>query len=136
MASDKEDHHVSGAKNVLGTPLKTCSLEPLTGFYRDGCCNTGMDDMGLHTICTQVTAEFLAYSQSAGNDLSTPNPAYGFPGLRPGDRWCVCVQRWKQAYEDGVIAPVSLEASHMSVLEFVDLDVLKKHDVRASTAGK
>ena len=127
---------MTGAKNVLGTPLKSCSMEPITGFYRDGCCNTGMDDMGLHTICTKVTAEFLAYSKSAGNDLSTPNPSFGFPGLRPGDQWCVCVTRWKQAYEDGVIAPVYLEGSHMSVLEFVDLEVLKKHAARAKTAGK
>jgi uncharacterized protein (DUF2237 family) len=126
---------VAGAKNVLGTPLKTCSTQPLTGFYRDGCCNTGMDDMGLHTICVQVSAEFLAYSRSVGNDLSTPNPAYGFPGLRPGDCWCVCVTRWKQAYEAGVISPVNLEASHMSVLEFVDLDVLQKHAVKTKAGA-
>jgi uncharacterized protein len=127
---------MAGAKNVLGTPLKTCSMEPLTGFYRDGCCNTGMDDMGLHTICTKVTAEFLAYSKMAGNDLSTPNPQFGFPGLRPGDRWCVCVTRWKQAYEAGVVAPVYLDGSHMSVLEFVDLEVLEQHAVRATATGK
>lgn len=111
-------------------------MEPLTGFYRDGCCNTGMDDVGLHTICTKVTAEFLAYSKLAGNDLSTPNPMFGFPGLRPGDQWCVCVTRWKQAYEAGVVAPVYLEGSHMSVLEFVDLEILQKHAVRETTAGK
>ncbi|MFO0938232.1 MAG: DUF2237 domain-containing protein [Gemmataceae bacterium] len=123
---------MTGAKNVLGTPLKPCSHDPLTGFYRDGCCNTGMEDLGLHTICVKVTAEFLAFSQMAGNDLSTPNPMFGFPGLRPGDQWCVCVTRWKQAYEAGVISPVYLEGSHISVLEFVDLDVLKQHAVRST----
>jgi uncharacterized protein (DUF2237 family) len=127
---------VSGAKNVLGTPLKPCSMEPLTGFYRNGCCDTGADDLGLHTICVQVTAEFLAFSKEAGNDLSTPNPMYGFPGLRPGNRWCVCVTRWKDAFEAGVIAPIVLEASHMSVLEFVDLEDLKANSVRTTTAGR
>lgn len=127
---------MSGAKNVLGTPLKPCSMDPLTGFYRNGCCDTGADDLGLHTICVQVNAEFLAFSKEAGNDLSTPNPMYGFPGLRPGNRWCVCVTRWKDAFEAGVIAPVVLEASHMSVLEFVDLDDLKANAVRATTAGR
>ena len=127
---------MSGAKNVLGTPLKPCSMEPLTGFYRNGCCDTGADDLGLHTICVQMTAEFLAFSREAGNDLSTPNPMYGFPGLRPGDRWCVCVTRWKDAFEAGVIAPIVLEASHMSVLEFVDLEDLKANSVRTTTAGR
>jgi uncharacterized protein len=115
------------AKNVLGTPLKTCSLDPLTGFYRNGCCDTGADDTGLHLVCTHVTAEFLAHQRSIGNDLSTPFPLYGFPGLKPGDRWCVCVQRWVQSYDAGVIAPVVLEATHISALEFVDLEVLQKH---------
>ena len=127
---------MSGAKNVLGTPLKPCSMEPLTGFYRNGCCDTGADDLGLHTICVQMTAEFLAFSKEAGNDLSTPNPIYGFPGLRPGNRWCVCVTRWKDAFEAGVIAPIVLEASHMSVLEFVDLEDLKANAVRTTTAGR
>lgn len=92
--------------------------------------------MGLHTICVQVTAEFLAFSKEAGNDLSTPNPMFGFPGLRPGNRWCVCVTRWKDAFEAGVIAPIVLEASHMSVLEFVDLEDLKANSVRTTTAGR
>ena len=127
---------MSGAKNVLGTPLKPCSMDPLTGFYRNGCCDTGADDLGLHTICVQVTAEFLAFSKEAGNDLSTPNPMYGFPGLRPGNRWCVCVTRWKDAFEAGVIAPIVLEASHMSVLEFVDLEDLKANAARTTTAGR
>lgn len=126
---------MSGAKNVLGGPLQTCGTKPMTGFYRNGCCDTGPDDLGLHTVCTQVTAEFLAFSQADGNDLSTPNPFYGFPGLRPGDRWCVCVTRWKTAMEAGMAAPVILEATHMSVLEFVDLADLQKHAVPLKARG-
>ncbi len=118
------------AKNVLGGPLQTCSTEPMTGFYRDGCCNTGEEDHGLHLVCSKVTAEFLAHQRSVGNDLSTPVPYNGFPGLKPGDRWCVCVQRWKQALEAGVACPVVLEATHMSALEFVDLEDLKRHAVQ------
>lgn len=117
------------AKNVLGTELQTCSTDPMTGFYRDGCCNTGREDQGLHLVCTEVTADFLDFSQRAGNDLSTPVPQWGFPGLQPGDRWCVCVERWKQAYEAGHAAPVVLEATHVSALEFVDLEVLQSHAV-------
>jgi hypothetical protein len=120
-----------GAKNVRGTDLQVCSTDPLTGFYRDGCCNTGRDDVGLHLVCTEVTAEFLDYSRRVGNDLSTPNPQWGFPGLQPGDRWCVCVERWKQAYDAGVIAPVVLEATHISALEFVSLEELQAHAVDA-----
>ena len=117
------------AKNVLGTPLKSCSTKPLTGFYRNGCCDTGPDDHGLHLVCTQVTAEFLAHQRHIGNDLSTPMPHYGFAGLKPGDRWCLCVTRWKQSFEVGIFAPVVLEATHMSTLEFVDLEDLQKHAV-------
>ncbi len=113
------------AKNVLGTELQTCSLDPVTGFYRDGCCNTGAQDAGLHLVCTEVTEEFLTFSKAAGNDLSTPNEMWGFPGLKPGDRWCVCVERWKQAYEAGFAAPVVLEATHISTLEFVNLEDLQ-----------
>jgi uncharacterized protein len=120
---------MSTAKNVLGGPLQTCSTKPLTGFYRDGCCNTGADDLGLHLVCTQVTAAFLAHQRAIGNDLSTPNPFFGFPGLKPGDRWCLCVTRWKESLEAGVAAPVVLEATHISTLEFVDLADLKKHAV-------
>ena len=115
------------AKNVLGTPLKTCSMKPLTGFYRDGCCNTGEDDHGLHLVCCQVSANFLSHQRSIGNDLVTPVPHYRFPGLNPGDRWCVCVTRWKESMEAGAACPVVLEATHISALEFVDLDDLKKH---------
>ncbi len=118
---------MSSAKNVLGTPLKTCSLDPRTGFFRTGCCDTGADDLGVHVVCAEVTAEFLAFSASRGNDLSTPNPWFGFPGLRPGDRWCLCVTRWKEALEAGVAPPVVLEATHMAALEFVDLDDLKQY---------
>lgn len=114
------------AKNVLGGPLQSCSTKPLTGFYRNGCCDTGAEDIGLHLVCTQVTAEFLAHQSSIGNDLSTPYPAYGFPGLRPGDRWCVCVERWKQSLEAGMAAPVVLEATHISTLEYVDLEDLQR----------
>ncbi len=122
------------AKNVLGGPLQTCSTKPLTGFYRDGCCNTGEEDLGLHLVCTQVTAAFLAHQREVGNDLITPVPHYHFPGLKPGDRWCLCVQRWKQSLEAGCAAPVVLEATHISALEFVDLEDLQRHAV--NTAGK
>jgi uncharacterized protein len=110
------------AKNVLGTAIQTCSTAPMTGFYRNGCCDTGMDDMGLHLVCTHLTKEFLAHQQSIGNDLITPMPYYSFPGLKPGDRWCVCVTRWKQSFEAGFAAPVILEATHMATLEYVDLE--------------
>lgn len=122
---------MSTAKNVLGTELQPCSLDPVTGFYRDGCCNTGAEDMGLHLVCTEVTEEFLDFSQAAGNDLSTPNEMWGFPGLRPGDRWCVCVERWKEAYKAGFAAPVVLEATHISTLEFVSLEELREFAVDA-----
>ena len=115
------------AKNVLGTPLKSCSTQPLTGFYRNGCCDTGPDDLGLHLVCTRVTAAFLAHQKQIGNDLSTPIREYGFPGLRPGDQWCLCVTRWKESFEAGIFAPVVLEATHMSTLEFVDLEDLQRH---------
>lgn len=121
---------MSTAKNVLGGPLETCGTDPLTGFYRDGCCNTGAEDLGLHLVCTVVTAPFLAHQKSIGNDLSTPNPFYGFSGLRPGDKWCLCVTRWKESLEAGVAAPVVLEATHLSALEFVDLEDLKRHAVK------
>lgn len=114
------------ARNVLGTELETCSMDPMTGFYRDGCCNTGREDHGLHLVCTEVTDQFLAFSKSRGNDLSTPMPEYDFPGLVEGDRWCLCVLRWKEAYEAGMAPKVNLRATHISTLEFVDLDVLKQ----------
>ena len=114
-------------RNVLGTELQECSRRPLTGFYRDGCCNTGREDRGVHVICARVTAEFLAYSRSVGNDLSTPRPEFGFQGLVPGDRWCLCAARWAQAFRAGVAPPVILEAPHVSALEFADLADLEAH---------
>ena len=120
---------MSTAKNVIGTDLQACSTSPLTGFFRDGCCNTGADDVGLHIVCAQMTGEFLEFSKSAGNDLSTPMPQFGFPGLKAGDRWCVCAARWKEALEAGVAPPVVLEATHISAVEFVDLEDLMHHAV-------
>lgn len=117
------------AKNVLGTELQVCSRRPLTGFYRDGCCNTGKGDAGMHTVCAQVTDEFLEFSRSRGNDLITPNPLFNFPGLKAGDQWCLCVQRWTEALEAGAAPPVVLEATHISTLEFVDLEQLQQHAV-------
>lgn len=113
--------------NVFGEPLEVCSLEPLTGFYRDGLTTTGPDDFGSHTVCTVVTAEFLEHQRSVGNDLSTPMPMYGFPGLKPGDRWAVCASRWLQAYSDGVAAPVVLRATNAAALDIVPMDALTEH---------
>lgn len=117
------------AKNVLGDDLESCSSSPMTGFFRDGCCNTGPDDYGLHLVCAVMTDAFLAFSKSAGNDLSTPQPSMGFGGLKEGDRWCLCVSRWKEALEAGHAPKVVLEATHVSTLEFVSLDELKAHAV-------
>ena len=117
------------ARNVLGTDLECCCRSPMTGFYRDGFCRTGGGDIGLHTVCARVTREFLEFSVARGNDLVTAVPAFGFPGLKPGDKWCVCVQRWKEALEAGVAPPVVLEATHVSALEWVDLDDLQEHAV-------
>ena len=116
--------------NVLGTELRCCCRDPMTGFYRDGYCRTGPEDVGLHTVCVEVTEEFLDFSVLDGNDLVTPMPEWGFPGLKPGDRWCVCVTRWKAALERGRAAPIDLEATHSSALEFVDLEDLKAHAVK------
>jgi uncharacterized protein (DUF2237 family) len=120
---------MAGAKNVLGEDLLPCSHDPLTGFYRDGCCNTGADDVGLHIVCIRATAEFLAFSRERGNDLSTPVPEYEFPGVQPGDQWCLCALRWKEAYDAGVAPPVVLEATHIAATEFVDLAALRAHAV-------
>ena len=116
--------------NVLGGVLLPCSTEPLTGFFRDGCCNTGPDDRGLHTVCVVMTAAFLAFSKSAGNDLSTPMPQFGFQGLKPGDRWCLCAERWKEALDAGKAPQVVLEATHAVTLQVVPLEELKKYAVR------
>ena len=113
------------AKNVLGGPLAPCSTAPMTGFYRDGCCNTGAGDFGRHVVCAQMTESFLSYTRAQGNDLSTPVPAFQFPGLKPGDRWCLCAARWQEALADGVAPPVILAATHAAALETVDLAELK-----------
>lgn len=113
--------------NVLGQELQCCCKQPMTGFYRDGYCRTGPGDTGLHTVCIEVTAEFLAFSRLRGNDLSTPAPEWEFPGLQPGDRWCLCISRWKEALEAGAAPQVCLEATHSSVTEWVDLEDLKAH---------
>ncbi|HEY7945543.1 MAG: DUF2237 family protein [Burkholderiales bacterium] len=119
-------------KNVLGQELAPCSNSPRTGFYRDGCCNTGPEDLGLHVICAQMTAGFLDFSRAHGNDLSTPAPEHGFAGLRPGDRWCLCAGRWREAFEAGHAPPVVLSATHEETLAIVPLEVLKRHAVDAS----
>jgi uncharacterized protein len=116
-------------RNVLGGPLEMCGTDPLTGFYRDGCCRTGPGDLGRHTICAVVSQEFLDYQQSIGNDLSTPVPDHRFPGLRPGDRWCVTTHAWLRAHHEGVGSFVVLSATHERALEAVPLDVLKQYAV-------
>jgi hypothetical protein len=116
-------------RNVLGDDLEPCSTDPLTGFFRDGCCNTSPEDAGSHTICAVATAEFLDHQRSIGNDLSTPRPEYGFPGLVPGDRWCVTAVNWARAYQDGVAAPVVLASTNAMVLGIVPLDVLRQFAV-------
>jgi uncharacterized protein len=116
-------------RNVLGGELGECGTDPVTGFYRDGCCSSGPEDLGSHTVCSVMTAEFLAHQRAVGNDLSTPVPAYQFPGLQPGDRWCVVAARWLQAYEAGVAAPVVLASTHERALEVVPLAALREHAV-------
>lgn len=116
-------------RNVLGQSLQPCGTEPLTGFYRDGCCSTGAEDLGSHTICAVVTAEFLEHQRSIGNDLSTPMPQYGFAGLNPGDRWCVTATNWARAHNAGKAAPVVLASTNEAVLELVPLPVLQQHAV-------
>ena len=113
--------------NVLGEPLQPCSMNPLTGFYRDGCCKTGEDDSGKHIVCAQMTEDFLNYTKSRGNDLSTAIPQFGFPGLKPGDQWCLCASRWKEALDAGKAPPVQLRATHEAALEIVSLDELQHH---------
>ena len=115
--------------NVLGQELEPCGTDPMTGFYRDGCCSTGPEDVGRHTVCAVVTADFLEHQRSVGNDLSTPVPAYRFPGLKPGDRWCVVALRWLQAYQDGRACPVVLASTHERTLDVVPLSALQAHAV-------
>jgi uncharacterized protein (DUF2237 family) len=118
--------------NVLGGPLGQCSARPVTGFFRNGCCDTSREDVGSHTVCAVMTAEFLAFSKSAGNDLSTPVPQFGFAGLKPGDRWCLCAPRWQEAFEAGKAPRVVLMATHRGALDFCDLEDLKRHAVDLS----
>ena len=112
-------------RNVLGEPLAICSESPKTGFYRDGCCRTGSDDLGTHAVCVQMSKEFLEFSRARGNDLSTPRPEFGFPGLKPGDRWCLCAERWREAHEAGLAPRVVLTATDEAALRYVALDDLK-----------
>ena len=119
-------------KNVIGKDLQTCSLAPMTGYRRTGTCETGPRDLGSHTVCAQVTQQFLDFTKSRGNDLSSPIPGFGFPGLKPGDRWCLCALRWKEALDAGVVPPVYLEATHEAVLRHVSLEDLKRHALKES----
>lgn len=119
------------SRNVLGGPLEPCSVDPLTGFFRDGTCRVGGQDVGVHGVCAVMTEEFLAFSAEAGNDLSTPHPEWGFPGLVPGDRWCLCAPRWQEALEAGMAPPVVLEATNVAALEFSSLADLEAHAAQA-----
>lgn len=119
-------------RNVLGERLDVCSIKPMTGFFRDGCCNTSREDAGSHTVCVVTTAEFLEFSKSRGNDLSTPVPAFGFPGLKPGDRWCLCAPRWQEAFEAGQAPRVVLRSTHEGALSFCSLTDLKRFAVDLS----
>jgi uncharacterized protein (DUF2237 family) len=122
-------HTEAMEKNVLGTELEPCGTDPVTGFYRDGCCSTGPDDRGSHTICANMTLEFLEHQRNIGNDLITPMPQYRFPGLRPGDRWCVTAANWLRAHHDGAAAPVVLASTHARALDIVPLEILMQHTV-------
>ena len=119
--------HLVPGRNVLGGPLRACSYDPVTGYFRDGCCRTREDDAGLHVVCVRVTADFLAFSMHQGNDLSTPRPEWRFPGLQPGDRWCLCAERWLEAWRAGVAPPVALDATHEAALQVIPLEVLQAH---------
>lgn len=120
-----------GTRNVLGGPLETCGTDPMTGFYRDGCCHTGSEDRGVHTVCAVMTAEFLEFTASRGNDLSSPRPEFGFPGLKPGDRWCLCAARWLEAFEAGSAPKVALRSTHARTLDIVPLEALTAHAMDA-----
>ena len=121
----------SSARNVMGTPLEACCSDPMTGYYRDGYCNTGAGDFGAHVVCAQMTAAFLEFSKARGNDLMTPRPEYQFPGLKPGDCWCLCASRWQEAFEAGCAPKVKLNSTHAGALEFVSLDDLQQHSLES-----
>ncbi|MDT8410644.1 MAG: DUF2237 domain-containing protein [Wenzhouxiangellaceae bacterium] len=127
MAHDRPEQDPS--INVLDEVLQKCSAQPVTGFFRDGCCNTCEQDIGCHTVCAVMTADFLDFSRQRGNDLAAPNPAFGFPGLKPGDAWCLCAGRWLEAYQAGCAPRVALESTHRKTLEIVPLEALKQHAV-------
>lgn len=116
-------------RNVLGGPLEACSTDPMTGWFRDGCCRRGAGDAGVHVVCARVTSEFLEFSKRRGNDLSTPRPEWSFPGLKPGDRWCLCATRWQEAFLADAAPEVVLEATHEAALEFIDIESLRRHRV-------
>ncbi|NEO40316.1 MAG: DUF2237 domain-containing protein [Moorea sp. SIOASIH] len=120
---------MNNAKNVLGGTLKVCCTFPMTGFFRNGKCDTGPTDVGVHIVCAEMTEEFLSFTQQRGNDLSTPSPVYGFPGLKPGDQWCLCLSRWKEALDAGVAPPVILSATHEAALDYIPLEVFKEHAI-------
>ena len=115
--------------NVLGQPLQSCCTDPMTGFYRTGCCEVGGDDVGVHAVCVVLTQEFLEFTKSVGNDLSTPMPQFGFAGLKPGDQWCLCAPRWQEAFEAGKAPSVKLHSTHMAATEFCDMDALRSHAI-------
>ena len=119
-------------RNVLGEPLEVCGENPVTGYFRDGCCNTDASDLGSHTVCIKVTNDFLEFSKNQGNDLSTPRPEYGFDGLKDGDTWCLCADRWLEAYQNGVAPKIKLKSTNIKALEIIDLDYLKTHSVDIS----
>lgn len=123
------------ALNVFGRPLETCSTEPLTGFFRDGACNTCAEDVGSHTVCAVMTAEFLAYSKYVGNDLTTPRPEFMFPGLKPGDQWCLCASRFLQAAEEGAAPRIRLAATHARALDIVPIEILERHAIEGGIAS-
>jgi len=129
---ERSGRRPSTQRNVFGDPIASCSKQPLTGFYRTGCCHTGPEDVGLHTVCVEVSSAFLAFSEARGNDLSTPRPEFGFAGLRPGDRWCLCAARWQEALEAGMAPRVVLAATHEATLELVALSDLKRHAIDLS----
>lgn len=128
MTQINNNHSIT--KNVLNRKLQPCCLEPLTGFYRDGYCKTNAEDVGTHVVCAKVTEEFLQFTLSRGNDLITPNIRYSFPGLKDGDKWCLCALRWLEAYKAGIIAPVILESTHSKALDYIDLKTLKKNSIK------
>lgn len=126
---EQRSEPMEAQRNVFGEKLQSCSERPVTGFFRTGCCHTGADDVGLHTVCIEVTAEFLAFSKACGNDLSTPQPDFDFPGLNPGDRWCLCAARWREALDAGKAPRVILTATHEATLQIVSLDDLKRYAI-------